>query len=253
MTRAAVVTMARNEKALLPVWWHYYSRFFAHEDIYVLDHESTDGSTAGGGFVRVPVSHDGVDWGWHRDTIQAQQHRLLAEYDTVLVTDVDEIVAPHPSRGDLGEYIAAFDGEFVTCRGMEIIHMRDREPPWDPARGVLEQRGWWFANPAYSKPLLARVPMHWTGGMHGRTDGRTAPDDGLFLLHLHRLDFELCLERHRARTAEPWPAHQVEQGWGYQNRIVDPEAFESWFYEDTCFSDLPLRPEPIPPEWRGVV
>ena len=34
----AVVTMAQNENIFLPVWWKYYSRFFAPEDIYVLDH-----------------------------------------------------------------------------------------------------------------------------------------------------------------------------------------------------------------------
>ena len=47
--------MVYNEAVFLPIWLRYYSRFFAPDDIYVLDHESTDGSTSGSGFVRIPV------------------------------------------------------------------------------------------------------------------------------------------------------------------------------------------------------
>ena len=54
----AVLTMVYNESVFLPIWLRYYSRFFAPEDIYVLDHQSDDGSTNGGGFVRVPLEHE---------------------------------------------------------------------------------------------------------------------------------------------------------------------------------------------------
>jgi hypothetical protein len=252
MTHAAVVTMARNERVFLPIWWHYYSRFFAPDDMYILDHGSDDGSTSGGGYVRVPVANPRVDWGWHRDVLQAQQHRLLQRYDVVLVTDADEIVAPDPEVGDLGSYIAQFSDEFVTCTGVEVIHMRDREPPFDPWRRVLEQRGWWFANPAYSKPLLASVPMYWNGGFHARADGRSAPDERLYLIHLHRMDFDLCLARHQARASVPWNQRDVDLGWAYQNRIVEPAAFERWFYGDSC-AGVPVEPRPIPSRWRAVV
>ena len=253
MTRAAVVTMVRDEAVFLPIWLRYYGRFFAPEDIYVLDHGTTDGTTGRGGFVRIPVDHPTVDWGWHRDRIQEQQHALLRRYDAVLVCDVDEIVAPHPAAGDLGDYLAAFDGDFVTCRGYEVLHRRDREPPFDPAQPVLAQRGWWFFNPAYCKPLLARVPMAWHGGMHTRTDGAVAKDGVLHLLHLHRMDYEVCLARHRARASVPWNARDRDEGWGYQNRIVEDGHFERWFYTDTCTAGHPLVPVPIPDEWAGVV
>jgi Glycosyl transferase family 2 len=252
MTRAAVVTMVRNEAVFLPIWLGYYGRFFAPEDIYVLDHGSDDGSTAGEGFVRVPVEHATVDWGWHRDTLQARQHTLLERYDAVLVADVDEIVVPAPSMGDLGAYLASFERDFVTCRGYEVIHMRG-EGALDASRPVLEQRGWWFYSPAYCKPLLARVPMHWMGGLHARADGQVFDDGVLHLLHLHRMDYDLCLARHRQRVGAPWNSRDWNEGWAYQNRIVEPEAFERWFYEDTCAGGFPLVPEPIPEEWRDVV
>jgi hypothetical protein len=253
MTRAAVVTMAHDESVFLPIWLRYYGRFFAPEDIYVLDHGTRDGSTSGDGFVRIAVAHPTVDWGWHRDMLQAQQHRLLERYDAVLVTDTDEIVAPHPSAGDLGAYLARFEREFVTCIGYEVLHMRDREPPFDAARGVLEQRGWWYFNPSYCKPLLARVPMQWHGGMHERTDGRTAEDGCLHLLHLHRMDFDVCLARHHQRSAARWNSRDFDEGWAYQNRIVEDEQFTDWFYNDSCCGGYPVCPEPIPREWRGTV
>jgi hypothetical protein len=141
----------------------------------------------------------------------------------------------------------------VTCIGYEILHMRDWEPPFDPARGVLAQRGWWYFNPSYCKPLLARVPMHWHGGMHARTDGLAAEDGCLHLLHLHRMDYDLCLARHRQRSSVPWNPRDRREGWGYQNRIVEPDAFADWFYHDSCCGGYPICPEPIPHVWRESV
>jgi hypothetical protein len=247
----AIVTMAHNEKVLLPIWWHYYSRCFRPEDIYILDHETTDGSTSGGGFVRISVCRSVVDWGWHRDMLQAEQHRLLEKYEIVLCTDVDELVAPDPRVGTLGDYLDKFEEDFVTCRGYELLHLKESEPPIDLSRPILEQRHCWFSNPAYSKPLLARVPMHWHGGLHTRVDGAVQQDPNLYLIHLHRLDYDVCLARHQQRIARSWNARDLNEGWGYQNRITDPEQFQRWFYNDSCCG-TPIIQERIPEYWRGL-
>ena len=60
----------------------------------MLDHGSTDGSTEVGGFVRIPVEHETVDNDWMVETVQAEQRRLLENYDCVLAVDVDELVCP---------------------------------------------------------------------------------------------------------------------------------------------------------------
>lgn len=250
--KRAVLTMVQNESVFLPIWLHYYSQFFSAEDIYVLDHESNDGSIPNSGLVHIPVVHPVVDWGWHRDTLQKQQHVLIQRYELVLCTDVDEIVAPDPSRGTLADYMDRFNADFVNCRGYEVIHMKDVEAPLDPARKILEQRFHWFFNPAYSKPLLARVPMCWHGGLHSRVDGATQHDPSLYLLHLHRMDYGICLFRHRQRLSRSWNARDWNEGWGYQNRIVDPDAFASWFYHDSC-SGTPIVIEQIPAYWSGLV
>ena len=244
--------MARNESVFLPIWWRYYSQFFQPEDIYILDHESTDGSTSGPGFVRIPVSNPVVDWGWHRDMLQQQQHRLIERYDVVLCTDVDEIVAPDPRTGDLGEYLIRFRGDFVNCRGYEILHLKDSERPLDFTQPLLEQRLHWYFNPAYSKPLLARVPMFWHGGLHARVDGLTNDDPSLYLIHLHRVDYDTCLARHHQRMSWMWNKRDLDEGWGYQNRITEAEPFLHWFYKESC-SGTPINVERIPDYWRGLI
>src|SRR6476619_6562901 len=109
----ALPTMVYNERIFLPIWLRHYSRFFAPEDIYVIDHATTDGSTDAGGFVRIPVEHPSDDDYWRVEVVEHEQRELLDRYDVVLATDVDEIVAPDPRVGTLGDYIDEFDREFV--------------------------------------------------------------------------------------------------------------------------------------------
>jgi hypothetical protein len=250
--RRAVLTMVHNEPVFLPIWLGYYSRFFAPQDIYVLDHETDDGSTAREGFVRIPVGHDTVDHTWMARMIEAQQHRLLDRYDVVLVTDVDEIVAPLPEWGTLAEYMDRFDEEFVNCLGYELIHLIDREGPFDPARPVLDQRRYWFANDAYDKPALATQPTRWEPGFHAREDGRMRLDPDLYLIHLHRMDYEICLARHRYRRGRAWNERDLAESWASHNLITDESDFGRWFYEDSCFDNIEIVVEPIPAAWSSL-
>jgi Glycosyl transferase family 2 len=248
--RRAVITIVHNEPVFLPIWLRYYSRFYAPEDIYVLDNDSPAGAVPDGGFVRIPAAHDSVDHAWMVETIQGLQHELLDRYDNVLVTDVDEIVVPHPRTGDLGDYLDRFDEEWVNCLGYELLHMREREPPLEPERPILAQRSHWFYNDAYDKAALATVPMSWRPGLHGRTDFSYNLDPDLRLIHLHRMDYDLCLARHRTRSRKPWADADASRRWAQHNRIVEEAEFRRWFYEDSCFPNLEIQPERIPEAWR---
>lgn len=250
--RRAVLTMVHNEPVFLPIWLGYYSRFFAADDIYVLDNDATDGSTEREGFVRIPVSHGSVDHIWMVRTIEHHQHELLDRYDAVLVTDVDEIVAPRPGYGTLADYIDRLDEEFVNCLGYELIHLVDREPPFDPSRPVLDQRGHWFPNRVYNKPALAMSPTRWMLGFHAREDRRTELDPDLCMIHLHRMDYEICLARHRYRRRRRWNERDLAENWARHNLIVDEAEFARWFYEDAAIDDLELIVQPIPGAWRGL-
>ena len=137
----AVITMVHNESVFLPIWLRYYSRFFRPEDIYVLDNDTTDGSTDRDGFVRIPVGHDKVDHRWMVSRIQDLQHELIERYDVVLVGDVDELIAPVPEKGPLDEYLDRYlNEEWLNCLCYELLHLAAFEAPFRPDRAVLDQR-----------------------------------------------------------------------------------------------------------------
>lgn len=250
--RRAAITLVHNEAVFLPIWLRYYSRFFAPEDIYVLDNGSTDGSTGRDGFVRIPAEHDTVDRLWMVETIEGLQHELMDRYELVLVSDVDEIVIPAPEMGTLDEYMNRFDEEWVNCLGYEILHRKEREPAIDLERPILDQRGYWFRTTVYDKPALAAVPMSWRAGFHARADLRLNPDPDLRLVHLHRMDYDICLERHRARNRRPWADRDVREGWGSHNRITEGAVFERWFDEEASVGGAEIELEEIPATWRGL-
>jgi len=245
--------MVHDESVFLPIWLGYYTQFFGCDDIYVFDHDTTDGSTDGAEYHRLPVSHAGVDHAWMVDTIAAMQHELLERYDMVLVTDVDEIVAPDPDWGTLGDYLDQFDEPFVTTQGWDLVHMRDREPPLDWTRPILDQRRYWFRNWAYYKPILATEPCTWFPGFHARRDGGWNPDERLFLLHLHRMDFDYCMRRHRTRHGMRWNEEDFESGMAAHNRIVDEAELERWFYTETEVPNVPVKIEEMPAKWKRVI
>jgi hypothetical protein len=246
------MTMVHNEAVFLPIWLAYYSRFFEPEDIFVLDNDSTDGSTEGDGFVRIPAPHDTVDHAWMARTLERFQHELLDRYEIVLVTEVDEIVAPVTEWGTLGEYLDGFDEEWVNCLCYEILHMKEEEPSIRLDQPILEQRRYWYPNDGYDKPAVATVPMSWGLGLHGRGDHQAKIDPDLRLIHLHRMDYDICLERHRTRRRRRWASRDQSESWGAHNQITDEAEFERWFYEDSCFDSIEIRPEEVPTGWRGL-
>jgi Glycosyltransferase family 92 len=248
----AMVTIVNNEPVFLPIWLAYYSRFFAPEDIYVLDNESTDDAIERGGFVRIPAAHDRVDHRWMVSAVQDLQHELLERYDIVVFTDVDELIAPAPQRGTLGDYLDDFDEDWVNCLGYEILHVQDDEPPLQLDRPILDQRGHWFYNDGYDKAAIATVPLAWHPGFHGRSDFHFNLDPDLRLIHLHRVDYDICLERHRARSTRRWAEVDADKGWAAHNLITEEAEFRRWFYEDSSFANLEIQLEPIGPRWRGV-
>lgn len=248
----ALITIVNNEPVFLPIWLRYYSRFFAPEDIYVLDNDSTDDVINRGGFERIPVSRNGLDNLWMVHKVETLQRELLSRYDVVVVTDVDELIAPAPEMGTLGQYLDRFDEEWVNCLGYEILHMKETEPPLWLDRPIMQQRHHWFYNDAYDKAAVTTAPISWKPGFHGRDDGRYNLDPDLRLIHLHRVDYDICRDRHRSRSRRPWAELDAAQGWGGHNFITEEPAFGQWFYEDSCFENLEIKLEEIHPTWREV-
>ena len=251
-SRAAVMTLVRDERDFFPVWLGYYSRHFAPEDIHVLDHGSSDGSTDREGFVRIPVKNEATDNACILEQVGGLQRSLLESYDAVLIADVDEIIVPDPGLGDLRDYVTGFREGFVNCLGYEVLHLPDREPPIDFSRALMPQRSYWFAAEGYDKPALATEPVPFEVGRHSRTDGKLNLDPDLRLIHLHRVDHDLCLARHRERAG--WFSEADRKaGFGAHWQAADEREFERWYYTEGCFGAASrIVVERIPERWRDV-
>ncbi len=237
MRKRAAFTIVQNEAVFLPIWLNYYARYFDRTDLYVLDHDSDDGSTAGVetrcNLLRVHRDKS-FDHQWLHDTVAAFQAFLLRSYERVLFAEADEIIVADPARyGGLDDYFVRCRGRVARCTGFEVVHYPDEEPPLRFDRAILAQRTYWHASREYCKPLLAAVPMSWSLGFHEAPDfPDVEPDPNLFLVHLHRVDYGTCVARHRASAARNWSEHDIRAEQGFQNRLVEGDAgFRKWFFQ----------------------
>lgn len=253
----AAFTIVQNEADFLPLWLDYYGRHFDPSDIYVLDHDSTDRSTDDlDGRCNVVALHRdrSFDHVWLKSAVEAFQTFLLRSYDAVLFAEADEFVVADPLRYDgLGAYVEALDGPAACCTGFNVVHYpADEAEALRLDRPLLDQRRFWHRSPKYSKRLLSKVPLAWTVGFHLEANlPEVAPDPSLYLIHLHRADYDLCLARHRAAVEREWSDDDVRHGFGRESRVVDPEEFARWFWEGDDLEGS--EREPIPPHLREVL
>lgn len=248
------MTMAKNDNVFLPIWLKYYSRFFKKNDTYVLDHESNDGSTdnidhlCNKEIVHYPFLSDG----WKRDTVMIRQQELLRKYEYVIFTDPDEFIAPDPEKfRDLEDFMMKADKDIYRCKGYFVFHSKD-EPNIDSGRPLLRQRKSWVYSSFSSKPLISRIPLHWTAGFH-LVSGLDIPiTEDLVLLHLGRIDHDIRFAKHLVAAAYKWADLDLKNNWSWHYRITEPSAFDDWFYSGAISSGK-LVPENIPEKWKDIL
>jgi len=171
--RKAIFTVVKNENIFLPFWLKHYSKWF--DDIYVLNHESTDDS--------METSHRDYDFREIRiagpggvgdvdiyllDEVSKFQKSLLHDYEWVLYVEADEFVILNPFKfKHLDDYINKLrEEDFITFSGREPLQFTNETEPIQWNRPVLQQRVYWWAPAAYHKTLLSRVPLNWVKGFH---------------------------------------------------------------------------------------
>ena len=237
--KLAAVTMAKNEFFHLPYWVKYYSRFIPLEDLWVLDHESDDGSTQGLGCnivtVRNPLFRDKP---WVNKLVRGFHKQLCEKYEIAIYTDVDEIIAPDPRKyKDLGDCIEKFrvsDEEVVSCYGWGILHDPREELAIDMSKPLLKQRKYWHRAPTFDKPLITKVPLNWVPGYHKCHDRKPRRDNDLYLFHTCRLDYEMIKKKLH------W---ELEQKM-WHPRYKDKADIERWY-----FSHFEVGRKELIPEW----
>lgn len=269
----------QNEPVFLRVWLrHYMSKVASLSDLHILNHQSIgDGEKVvaeaeQAGVTVVPVVNErSFDHVWLRDTVKAYQKQLLNEYKTVIFTEIDELILPRP--GGAYSSLLGLSEQSIgiqRCRGYEVVqHLRDpsEHQPIDFSQfPLLANRKWWYPCRGYSKPLLTQIPADWINGFHHLydpdsdpkkpmvfTDPRLAVNPDILLLHIHKIDFEYCLQRNIEAAQRNWSQADYKRGHGRHNRLVDRRQLVSYFRNnyDNKTKWAPL--EIIPDEVRALV
>jgi len=118
----AVITFVYNEAVNLPIWQKYYGRIFGGENLFIIDHGSSDGSTGLVGRAnKILLPRTELDE-HKRCVYMADFHKALLNYfDTVIYTDCDEILVPDLSEyQNLADYVDRSDFEYIAPIGLDV-------------------------------------------------------------------------------------------------------------------------------------
>jgi len=246
----AVYAMVKNEINFLPLWIKYYSNLFGMENLYLLDHQSNDGSTENLGCnIEVVENTQMHDNAWMIYQVVKKQAELLEKYDYVISVDVDEFIIPDPNKYEnLYEYVSRTKPNVVRCVGYEVVHQRHQELnvlDWNKPI-LVHQRKYWINLETYNKPLIGSRPIKWTQGKHYEIGRKSDPtDNDLILCHLHRIDYEAAkikAIKERAYVKESvkdyWPNTMIDDN--FNNYFDDPQHIRFGCLEGTL-TEIPER------------
>jgi hypothetical protein len=243
--KSAIFTIVKNENYFLPIWIKHYKKYFDESDIYVLDHQSNDGSTENLKVNVVTVINElAFDHQWLVDTVQNFQKELLEKYQCVIFAESDELLysIENPLNLVIENLINNPNQDYISCIGYEIIEMRD-EKSLSLEDKIIENRNYWYKCPLYDKTLISKIPLSWIWGFHNVNGKPKLYTDGLYMAHLHRVDFELMLKRHEERSKK-WNLKDDGAGVGFQHKIGDREGVMKYF------KNITSSPELIPNEHK---
>ncbi len=265
--RVCAMTNVFNERANLPIWLRHYGTQLGPENLVVLDHSSTDGSTrdvGAAGIVRLPRTP--FDDPQRATLVSAFATGLLQFYDAVIYSDCDEMLVADPAEyGGLRDFAACMAGPAATAIGVNVKQNLAAEDALDFSRGVLAQRSLvQFVSPM-CKTLLVKRPPSWGGGFH--SSNFEPAFGGLYLFHLRDVDLATSLQRlavtRHVEFANPQHGgHHRVTADAYVRRflpVVTAPVAEGWdFSADTqAFRDRAVHSHTdrwyIPEHWHGTM
>jgi len=190
------LTFAYNERFFLPRWVDYYGAQLGLENLFILDHGSSDLSREGLGAVNIiKVPRSAYDEVKRVDFATYFHRALLNYYDAGFACDIDEFVIADPFKyKNLAEFAATTKAEALACIGLELFHIRALEAEFVEALPVLFQRHHVLFDSWMCKRSFGRIPMQFGGGFH-TSNQPVAFDDDLYLIHLKNFNFNHRLLR----------------------------------------------------------
>ena len=235
--------MVHNGGWYVPIWLKYYRQFFADEDIYIINHGSTDGSITDEIRKRHKVSDLPFSGVISFDFLVANVSMLHAKleglYDYIVIADIDELIVADPKYfKDLREYLDQSTLSHISV-GTRSLIQEPEEKELDLSKPILPQRKVWFSEPDYEKPCINKVTPIWTVGFHylctepgtivdGMPSYKIVPkvyDDRVLLIHLNRMDVNLSRKNHKNYQKDSLP----EKGPQW-SKFLPEDDFDFWYY-----------------------
>ena len=191
LPQVLVMTMVRDEAAMLPRWIRHYAAEVGMENLVVLDDGTTDGSTDGLACTvhRLPPLRGRSYEGIRMKLASGLAAGFLSIYDFVVFVDADEFLVADPAKyRDLRCFLAARpDLEVVAPMALNVVHVPSVEGQLRPDEPVLGQRRFAKFTPVMCKPSIKRTAAPWRWASHGIEAPYTI-DPELYMLHLKFAD-----------------------------------------------------------------
>jgi hypothetical protein len=244
--KCAVFTIVKNEYYFLPKWINHYSKFFDKKDLYILDHESNDGSTENLDVnVKKVINNLAFDHEWLVNTVRSFQRELLEKYECVIFAESDEFL--YSLNKDLNLIIDDFlktNEPYITSIGYEVIQDIQNEKFLNDSEEIMINRNNWFRHTLYDKTLISKIPLNWEYGFHNITESKNFKFN-LYLAHLHRHDLKLMVKRHQERSMK-WNLKD-DKNHGFQHKIKEESEIFKYF------QSIPSEIEKIPTEHKKLL
>lgn len=186
--KLAFVTMVWRDYWLLEKWVSHNAQYVDKQSLYVLNHggdPKIDQIAEGCNVIHIPREELTIDLDRRRwDLLGGVTNGLLAFYDRVICTDVDELIVYAGQSGTLLDHLARDTSETVALSpvGLNLI---PSECEVDLTGGVLNAHPQAILSAKYTKPCIARSRVVYTIGGHGLVRGKFTIDPELLLFHLH--------------------------------------------------------------------
>lgn len=217
----AIFTIVQNEMYFLPKLVKYYSQYVDPCDFYVLDHDTTDGSTDDLNVNVVKVSYEfSFDHKWLVGVVMAFQRKLLQKYKYVIFVEADDFL--YTLNNDflsvLGDSLKTYDA--VVNTAYNIVHdfmeseSEDSLTEQEFMSSTVARRKFWSRKPNHDKALVVKTPCGYARGFHNfkilKKGSRHVKNPELFLAHLHMVDWELNKKRITHRISDKTVSHDMD-------------------------------------------
>ena len=188
--RVAFLTMVWRDYWLLQKWIDHNAAVVDKRHLFVLNHggdPEIDRIAAGCNVMHIPRDEVTMDLTKRRwQLVAGVTSGLLAFYDRVICTDVDELVVYAGTRpGGLLAHLAAAPADCAALSPVGLNLIPTPRDGADPAAPVLTNHPNALLSARYTKPCIVSQPVEYTVGGHGLLNGSFRIDPELALFHLH--------------------------------------------------------------------